>query len=64
MQIERALGELGQLGEAAGNGQARHRMGAEILEQPTGKIPHVETGDVWKPVEFLCGLFRRRAGGA
>ena len=32
MEVERALGELGHLGEAAGNGQSFDGMGAEVFE--------------------------------
>ena len=50
MKVERALRELGQLGEAAGDGELRDRMVAQIFEQPAGEIAHVEQRDVGERV--------------
>ena len=44
MQVQCALRQLGDLAEAAADRHARHRMGAEIFEQPAGEIAHVQHG--------------------
>ena len=44
MQVEMAGGELGELGEAAGQGQMRDRMAAQIFERAADKIAHVDEG--------------------
>jgi len=46
MQVQVSHGQLGDLGEAAAEGEARQRMAAQVLEQATGEVAHVEHGDV------------------
>lgn len=42
VQVERAGRQLDQLGEAAGQGQALHRVAAQVFQQAAGKVPHVD----------------------
>ena len=60
MKIEHALRELGDLGDAAGDGDARHGMGAQIFERAADEIAHVEQRRLGQIVERLD----RRLGGA
>ena len=62
MQVEMAGGELGQLGEAAGQGQARHRMPAQVFQRAADEIAHLDQRLLGQPVETLHGALRGRAG--
>ena len=42
MQVEQALPELGHLGEAAGDGDLRNGMAAQIFQHAAGEIAHVD----------------------
>ena len=42
MQVEQALRELGHLAEAAGDGDARHRVRAQIFQHAADEIAHVD----------------------
>ena len=64
MQVEQALGELGHLADAAGDGDALHGMGAQIFEHAADEIAHVDQRDLGQVVQFLDGRFGRRAGRA
>ena len=60
VQIEQALGELGDLGDAAGDGHPRDRVLAQIFEHAADEIAHVDQGGVGQAVELL----HRGLGGA
>ena len=62
MQIEMAGGELGELGEAAGDGQPRDRMTAQIFQCAADEIAHVDQGVLGQTVKALHGALRGRAG--
>ena len=65
MQVEQALGELGHLADAAGDGDARHGMRAQIFQHAADEIAHVDQRGLGQVVQFLdCGLGCRagRAG--
>ena len=64
MQVECALGEFGDLGEAAGYRQFRHRVCPQIFDQSAGEIAHVEKRDLRQIVERLSGSLRGGAGRA
>ena len=64
MQVEQALGELGHLGDAAGDGDARHGMRAQIFEHAADEIAHVDQRDLGQAVELLHRGLRGRAGRA
>ncbi len=64
MQIEQALRELGHLAEAAGDGDARHRMAAQIFQHAADEIAHVDQRDLGQAVQLLHRRFGRRAGRA
>ncbi len=61
MKIEQALGELGHLADAAGDGDAGHGVGAHIFEHAADEIAHVDERDLGQAVHFL---HRRFGGGA
>ncbi len=61
MQIKMPGGELGQLGETAGDRQPVDRMGAQIFERAADKIAHVDQPVVGEIIEALHGALR---GGA
>ena len=42
VQVEVPVGELGQLADAAGDRQPRHRVAAQVLEHGAGEVAHVE----------------------
>ena len=60
MKIEHALRELGDLGDAAGDGDARHGMGAQIFQHAADEIAHVEQRGLWQIVERLDRRLRGR----
>ena len=64
MQIGQALRELGHLGDAAGDGDARHRMAAQIFEHAADEIAHVDQRDLRQAVKLLHAGFGTRAGRA
>ncbi len=64
MHVEHALGELGHLGDAAGNGYLRHRMAADIFQHAADEIAHVDQRDIGEVMIGLRRLFGRIAGGA
>ena len=64
MKIERALRELRQLRESAGDREFWDRMVAQIFEQPAGEVSHVEERDVGERVARSHGLLRCVAGRA
>ena len=51
MQVELALGELRHLRRAAGDGDARHGMRAQIFEQAADEIAHVDQRMIGQAVE-------------
>ena len=55
MQIEVARCELGELGEAAGDGQPRDRVSPKIFEGAADKVAHVDQCMAGKIVEALHG---------
>ena len=57
-----AGGELGQLGEPAGQGQLRDRMAAQIFERAADEIAHVDEGMLGQIVKQLHRALRGRAG--
>ena len=65
MQIARALGELGDFGEATGNRNFWHRVAAQIFQHAASKIAHVDQSVVGQAKQCLDrgfrGLARRRA---
>ena len=62
MEIGEALRQLGHLGNAAGDGDARHRMAAHIFEHSADEISHVDQCDLRQAVKFLNRGFRTAAG--
>src|SRR6185437_12315988 len=62
MEIEMALRELRQLGEAAGQRDALDRMAAQIFERGAGEIAHVDERDLGQAEEALHRRLRARAG--
>ena len=64
MKIGETLRKLGDLGDAAGDGDARHRMHAQIFEHAADKVAHVDQRNLGQIVELLHRGFRTRAGGA
>ncbi len=60
VQIEQTLGELGDLGDAAGDGHPRDRVLAQIFEHAADEIAHVDHGGVGQAIELL----HRGLGGA
>ena len=62
MQVERALSELGQLADAACDGDPRHRMAGEVFEHAPGKVAHVEQAFV-RGIEQLAGSLLRAVAG-
>ena len=59
MQVEQALRELRHLGEAAGDGDPRHGMAAQIFQHAADEIAHVDQRDLGQAVQPL----HRRLGG-
>ncbi len=60
-----ALRELGHLGDAAGDGDARHRMAAQIFQHAADEVAHVDQRDLRQTVELLhrrLGACAGRAG--
>ena len=57
-------GQLGELAEAAAQGEAGQGMPAQVLEQAAGEVAHVQHGVVGQAVERLDRLLRGRAGAA
>ena len=64
MQVEQALAELGHLGEAAGDGDPRHRMAAQVFQHAAGEVAHVDQGMLGQAVEALHRRLGGRARGA
>ena len=64
VQIQPALGELGHLGDAAGHGDARDRMAAQVFQHAADEIAHVDQRDLGQPMQRLHRLFGGAAGGA
>ena len=62
MQVEQALGELGHLADAAGDGDARHGVRAQIFEHAADEIAHVDQRGFGKVVQLLHGGLGSRAG--
>ena len=62
MQIEGAEGEFGELRDAAGQGQPRDRMAAQVFQRSTHKVSHVEAIGFLQPVPFARCPLRRRTG--
>src|SRR5262245_44324818 len=62
MEVTRAGGQLGDLGEAAGDGQARQGMPAQIFEHPAREVAHIDDGDVRQLIEPADTRLRGRAG--
>ena len=62
MEIELALGELGHFRRAAGDGDARDRMRAQIFQQAADEIAHVDQRVVGQPIELADGPLGRVAG--
>ena len=56
--------ELGDLGDAAGDGDARHGMGAQIFQRAADEIAHVEQRRLRQIVERLHRRLRGAARGA
>ena len=63
-EIQRTLPQLADLAEAAADGEARHRMGAQILEQAAGEIPHVQHRLERQAVMGAHRILRGRSGAA
>ena len=53
VQIGQALRQLGHLGDAAGDGDARHRMAAQIFQHAADEVAHVDQRDLRQIVELL-----------
>ncbi len=64
MQVEQALGELGHLADAAGDGDARHGVRAQIFEHAADEIAHVDQRDLGQAVQLLHRGLGGRAGRA
>ena len=47
------VGELGQLADAAGDGQPRHRVAAQVLQHRAGEVAHVQQRVLGQAVERL-----------
>ena len=62
VQIEPALRELGQLGEAAADGRLRHGMLVQIFEQSANEIAHFDQRRLGQIIERADRAFRRGAG--
>ena len=62
MQIEMTGGQLGELGEPAGQGQTRHRMTAQIFQRAADKIAHIDQRLLGQSIKPLHGLLGGRAG--
>ncbi len=62
MQVELALGKLGHLRRAAGDGDARNRMGAQIFQQAADEIAHVDQRMIGQAVERADGGLGRFPG--
>jgi hypothetical protein len=52
VQVEVAVGEFGQLADAAGDGQPRHRVAAQVLEHCAGEVAHVQQRVLGQPVQL------------
>jgi hypothetical protein len=55
VKIEAALGKLGDLGEASGDGDARHGMGADVFEHAADEVAHVDEGALAELIEVGDG---------
>ena len=63
MQIEKTLRQLGHLGDAAGDGEARHRVAAQIFEHAPDEVAHVDQCHVGQIIERAHGGVGVGAGG-
>ena len=61
MQVEQALRELGHLGDAARDGDPRHRMGAHIFQHAADEVAHVDQRGLGQSVELAHRRLRGRA---
>src|SRR5438552_3241665 len=64
MQVEGALCELHELGETAADGDPPYRMLAQILQQSSGEVAHVDHRFERQTVEGTDRCLRRRPGAA
>ena len=64
MKVEQALAELHHLGEAAGDGDARHGIALQVFEHAADEVAHVDQRRLGKPEQLLHGGLGRRAGRA
>ena len=64
MQVERALPQLADLAEPAADRHPVHRVRAEVFEQASGEIPHVQHRFQRQSVMGANRIFRSRSGAA
>ena len=64
MHVEQPLRQLGHLGDAAGDRDARHGMVADVFQHAADEIAHVDQLHLVQAVQLLHGQLGSVAGGA